>query len=110
MEAAQFGSGRGVTPESTSDWPFDQPPNAAAITVRSVLDGAPILFVSHDEDDDGWQFLDGNEVNQDEARIVGMGTAFRLDPTLADIADLPPGWIAWRDGPGMPWRRAAKPR
>jgi hypothetical protein len=45
------------------DWPFDQPPDAAAITLRAVLDGAPILLVSHDADDDGWQFLDGSEVD-----------------------------------------------
>jgi len=33
-----------------SDWPFDQTPGTAALTVRAVLDGAPILHVSHDED------------------------------------------------------------
>ena len=54
------------------DWPFDQPPDAAAITVRAVLDGAPILLVSHDADDDGWQFLDGNEVDLDKAVLISM--------------------------------------
>lgn len=99
-----------MTLDEKADWPFDQPPNAAAITVRSVLDGAPILFVSHDEDDDGWQFLDGEEVSEDEARIIGMQTAVGLDPSITEVADLPPGWIAWRDAPGSPWQRAANPR
>jgi hypothetical protein len=53
--------------EENLDWPFDQGPNVAAITCRSVIEGAPILYASHD-DDDGWQFLDGNEVNQAEGR------------------------------------------
>ena len=88
-----------------SDWPFDQAPNVAAITVRSILEGAPILHVSHDFDDDGWQFLDGIDVDMAEGRVIGMGTALKLDPTLRQIADLPPGWIAWRESPVHPWRR-----
>jgi hypothetical protein len=88
-----------------SDWPFDQAPNVAAITVRAVLEGAPILHVSHDKDDHGWQFLDGREVDVEEARVVGMGEVLKLDPSLIEIADLPPGWIAWRESPSGPWNR-----
>jgi hypothetical protein len=37
-------------------WPFDQPPNCAVLTLRSIVfGGAPILYVSHDADDHGWQ-------------------------------------------------------
>lgn len=44
------------------DWPFDQPPNCAVITQRQIVDGSqPILRVSHDEEDDGWQFLTGED-------------------------------------------------
>ena len=87
-------------------WPWDQAPNAAAITLRSVLDGAPILFVSHDSDDDGWQFLDGlSRADPADARLIGMREVLRRDPTLRDIADLPPGWVAHRDGVGEPWAR-----
>ena len=93
--------------EAPSDpsWPFDQGPRVAAITVRSVLDGDPILYVAHDEDDDGWQFLDGRTVVESEARIIGMAEALRRDPSLREIADLPPGWIAWRESPAHPWIR-----
>jgi hypothetical protein len=88
-------------------WPWDQGPNVAAITHRSVLDGAPILFVSHDADDDGWQFLDGVTPNDaSEARIVAMAQFLRLDPSLREIADLPPGWIARRERFGAPWTRS----
>ena len=92
-------------PASDRDWPFDQGPNVAAITVRSVLDGDPILSVTHDEDDDGWQFLDGRDVDEDEARVVSMATVVALDPSLLEVADLPPGWVAWRAGPAVAWQR-----
>ncbi len=92
-------------PEREPDWPFDQPPNTASITVRAVLEGAPILIVSHDADDGGWQFLDGNEVDEAEGRIIGLGTALRLDPTLRGVANLPEGWIASRRDAASPWSR-----
>jgi hypothetical protein len=87
------------------DWPFDQTANTAAITVRAVLEGDPILHVSHDEDDDGWQFLDGREVSVGEGRLISMAEALDRDPTLREIADLPPGWIAWRENASAPWTR-----
>jgi hypothetical protein len=89
----------------TEEWPFDQAPNVAAITVQSVLDGAPILRVSHDADDHGWQFLDGREVAIVDGRVIGMGEVLTLDPSLREIADLPPGWIARRDSASDPWVR-----
>jgi hypothetical protein len=59
------------------DWPFDQTPRTAAITVQAILDGAPILLVSHDPDDDGWQFLDGGTVVEGQARVIGMPRRWR---------------------------------
>ncbi len=95
--------------EPDPDWPFDQAPNVAAITVRSILEGAPILHVSHDIDDDGWQFLDGRAADLDEGRVIGMGTALDLDPGLREIADLPVGWVAWRESATHPWKREPHP-
>jgi hypothetical protein len=90
-------------------WPFDQTPNTAAITVRSILEGAPVLYVSHDADDDGWQFLDGQPADVDEGRVIGMREVLSIDPSLRSIADLPPGWIAWRSSPSDPWVREPHP-
>ena len=91
------------------DWPFDQTPNTAAITVKAVLDGAPILYVSHDAEDDGWQFLDGRPADLAEGRAIAMRTALRLDPGLRSIADLEPGWIARRADPSAAWIREPHP-
>jgi hypothetical protein len=91
-------------------WPFDDPPNTAAFTTSSVLAGAPILLVTHDEDDGGFQFLPGDEVSESDARIVGLGTILKRHPSVAEVADLPEGWWAERDGPDKPWIRGARRR
>lgn len=88
----------------TDLWPFDQPPNCAVITLRRIVDGGPILFVSHDKDDDGWQFLDGESAEMDEALVVSLKSMLDRDPTLRDLADLPVGWIARRQSRSDPWR------
>lgn len=99
------------TRKVATDWPFDQPPNAAAITLRRIVmpqRGAkprPILMVCHDAEDHCWQFLDGEDASPHEAAVVGMGTMLELDPTLATIASLRPGWMATRDAPGGKWRK-----
>jgi hypothetical protein len=87
------------------DWPFEDPPNTAAITTRLVLDGAPILLVTHDAEDGGWQFLPGTLVDPQDARVVGLGEMCARDSRLLDLADLPEGWRAWRVDVGGPWQR-----
>ena len=88
------------------DWPFDQAPNVAAITTRQVLkEGLPILRVTHYSDDDSWAFVCGTTDKTEDGRVIGMGTALRLDPTLRTVADLPPGWTAWREKIGGEWHK-----
>ena len=65
-------------------------------------------MVIHYSDDHSWAFLCGT-VGSDEAMVVIMQEVFDLDPTLAEIADLPPGWIAERKAVGEPWNRHADP-
>lgn len=88
-------------------WPFDQPPNCGVITLRKIMEhGKPILLVSHDEDDHGWQFLDGSE-NPDlaDAVHVCLSHVVETDQTLIELADLPPGWQAWRASLQDKWVR-----
>ena len=89
-----------------TDWPFADRPNTASITTRQVLeDGAPILRVTHDDDDGCWQFLCGTTDDPADARVVGLGEMYARDATVGELADLPEGWKAWRAAPGLPWHR-----
>ena len=92
--------------EPDGDWPFDQAPNVAAISTRQVIElGYPILLVMHYEDDDSWAFLCGTTDDTDDGRVIGMGEALGLDQTLRPVADLAPGWSAWRESKDSEWVR-----
>ena len=88
------------------DWPFDQAPNVAAITTKNVLErGAPILTVAHYSDDHSWCFHCGLTQDEADGRLISMEMALRIDPTLREVADLPPGWEASRVSVGAAWHR-----
>jgi hypothetical protein len=90
----------------TEPWPFDQGPNVAAITTVNVLErGAPILRVRHYADDDSWAFVCGLTDDDADGRVIAMRTALEIDRTLRELADLPPGWRAWRERAGAAWQR-----
>lgn len=92
---------------SSAEWPFADPTNAAAFTTNRVLRGRlPILRVSHDFDGD-WQFLCGTTTASEDGLVVCLGCVFERDASIGELADLPIGWGAWRDGPGLPWERSA---
>jgi hypothetical protein len=93
----------------TSDaWPFDQPRNCVVFTLRSIVfDGEPVLYVCHDADDHGWQFLDGLPIEMANAALVALGEIVTLDPTVLELADMPPGWSATRASGSSPWQRHA---
>ena len=92
------------------NWPFDQPPNCVAITLRPILfSGAPILHVTHDEDDHGWQFLGWGDADVEQGAVACLSTIVELDPSVLEVADLPPGWHAWRQSKSSPWQRERRP-
>ena len=87
-------------------WPFDQSRNCATFSLRQIFqEEKPILYVSHDEDDHGWQFLSGEEFKEEDAFVVGLEEIVQLDPSVLDIADLEPGWIAKRESISDPWKK-----
>jgi hypothetical protein len=67
--------------------------------------GEPIVYIFHDEDDHGWQFHWAGEKHMSEAMVVTLEEVYFRDPTIVEVADLPPGWKASRAGVGMPWVR-----
>jgi hypothetical protein len=94
---------------SAIPWPFDQPRDCAVFTTRQVLESEePILHVTHDSDDHGWQFL-GSEARPEDAKIILLEEAVELDPSVLQLADLPVGWHAWRASVEEPWIREIIP-
>jgi hypothetical protein len=85
-------------------------PSGLVITTRQVMEqGWPILLVTHDnEHPTGWQFLNGDGDTGDAANGISVHAEHVLerDPTVAELADLPLGWRAWRESEDHPWVRA----
>jgi hypothetical protein len=78
--------------------------------MRQVMDGSePILLVSHDEDDHGWQFIGTSDASMADAMLVGLEEIVMVDPTVLEVADLQPGWQALREVVGGPWTRRLHP-
>jgi hypothetical protein len=96
---------------SSSDdaWPFEDDPNLACFTVRSIMNGsAPILYVSHDEDDGAWQMLTSDAADMSQAMLVSLAQLVERDRTLVELADMPLGWTASRADASSPWMRRAR--
>lgn len=92
------------------EWPFYDPPNVVTITVRQIIDeGLPILCVYHDEDDGAWQFLTGEAVSMADALVVCLKNIVARDPSIAELADLPLGWMATRYSREDLWHRQPQP-
>ena len=78
--------------------------------MRQVLDGSePILLVTHDSEDHGWQFIGSSGASSADLKIVALEEIVQLDPTVLEVADLEPGWQAVRDSVGNPWMRRLRP-
>jgi len=87
-------------------WPFDQPQNCVTFTTRQVLEGSePILEVYHDADDHGWQFIGSSGGSFENAKVVALEEIVAMDRTVLEVADLLPGWKAFRTSHEMPWQR-----
>jgi len=89
------------------NWPFDDPPNLAVITKKPIAARQqPVLLVTHDDDDGAWQFLPlEGERDVRDAAVVSLRSMVERDGTLAQLANLPLGWRAWRESPDDPWHR-----
>jgi len=86
------------------EWPFTEPSNAVAFTNQRVLrENHPVLTVFHDHDGE-WQFMCGSE-DPGECLIICLGCAYERDKTVGIVADLPSGWLAWRETVNDRWHR-----
>jgi hypothetical protein len=84
---------------------FADPSTTKVLTLRSILEGRPILFVEHDQRG-GWHFFDGRSVfEMSELTLASLGELVGQDPSLDELANLPGGWRAWRTSQDSPWQR-----
>jgi hypothetical protein len=90
-------------------WAFRERPDSTAFTTKRVFRGAAIAYVFHDREGT-WQFVDAEPWVPDDFVVSHLGHIIEQEPSLAELADLPIGWGASRDGPEGPWiRRPTSP-
>jgi hypothetical protein len=86
-----------------SKWLFEDNPQVAVFTLKSIVNGGDILYASHDIEDGAWQFLDGNRVSMENSAIVSLRSIVEMDNSINELSDLPLGWIATRSSLMSPW-------
>jgi hypothetical protein len=91
---------------SLFNWKFSDDPHARVFLSETVNTGTEMItYVSHDAGDGAWQFL-GDSMSEGGGPIIScFHHPIDRDPSLAELADLPLGWYAERDGVGRPWTR-----
>ena len=89
---------------------FSSPKNEACFTCTHVMkEKKPILYVSHDEDDGGWQFLCGAENHEDkDAMIVSLLNIVERDPSVNALYEMPEGVCAERSDQNGEWKAFKK--
>lgn len=89
------------------EWKFQDSPNVAVITNQKIVSGGDwIAYVTHDEDDGGWQFHNREPLNEEDAAIVSLRSIIELDGSIGELSDLPLGWHAWRERKDAQWQRS----
>jgi hypothetical protein len=74
-------------------------------TIASVLAGErSVMMVEHWATDD-WVFRPAGSYYASEMVDVPFAELVRIDPSLAELADLPADWVASRRNVGQAWRR-----
>ena len=76
-----------------------------------MYEGWPILTVSHEAEDEAWQFINGWGDTEEGAKpiLVHVEHIIELDPSVLPLADLPLGWLAWRKTREDQWVREPQP-
>ena len=81
--------------------------SGAAFVCTHVAAGRPVLVVIRDEPveqaDTGWQFLCGDDDEDEEPRIWSLAEVLASDPSLIPLASLPVGTALRRSALGLPW-------
>jgi hypothetical protein len=93
----------GQNKKTENEFKFKDSEDKAIFTCNHVLEGKPILYVTHDTDGD-WQFLCGHDNHTEEnAKIISLKQVVELDNTVNDLYEMPKGVEAERDSVGAKW-------
>ncbi len=86
-------------------WPFPVDRDARAFTTKRIVhEGSPILEVHHGSDGN-WQFVDVGPLGREDILLVHLGHIAENHPEVLELADLAPGWHAWRSDEKSAWQR-----
>jgi len=76
---------------------------AVFTTVNVIKEGLTIEKVYHDHDG-AWQFFDGSSTNSyQNAMVVGLGEILKMDPSIREVLNIPPGHFASRTNKNSDW-------
>jgi hypothetical protein len=91
---------------SLFNWKFEDSPHTAVFLSEAIQTGTEeITYVSHDAEDGAWQFLGKSMTGGGKPVLSCFHHPVDRDPSLTELADLPLGWYAERDGVGASWVR-----
>lgn len=88
--------------DRNQDFKFREERDLGVFTTRQVLEGNPILRVSHDADGD-WQFLCDTTSDVADLKIVALEEITKRDSSVNSLYQLNYGWSAWRETPEHDW-------
>lgn len=90
----------------------DESDEGRVFTTRQLLAGETVLSVVHHDTDGDWSFLDNefdpndpDDPDGDDLRYVPLANVAERFPEVAELADLPAGWVAYRQQRTDPWTR-----
>lgn len=85
-------------------FPFSDKKNSITLTCTHVMiDEMPILYASHDADGI-WQFLCGQEDDENDALVLELIQLYERDKTIAGVSHMPRGFFAIRETVKSEWQ------
>jgi hypothetical protein len=91
------------------------PTDLGVIACKHVAAGSRAIALVTRYDDGDWSFSCGQTDHAEETEenndfvVVHVDHVLGRDPSIKQVADLPKGWSAEREGLGKPWRRYPDP-
>jgi hypothetical protein len=78
---------------------------AVFTTIFVLEDKKTITYVTHELEDEAWQFLSDDKFDDFEkvAKVVGLQEIIDIDPTLKNIIDMDEGYYATRKSKKDNW-------